>query len=177
MNHLHDFRGYDVVGDRSLRQDELIPGDWKRQSSPHLNIEDLKKPFAHWAVYERLAAFNDNHGPKRFSLIYIGGEGIATYQALYWSNKKTATAIAIIQPGKGFGLNLTDFRSKEGPLAWVILNNPYGMPGTIINGGMSNYPGQNEGKYEDLNWEQYRMTNIINPYRTNTDKVTIWVKK
>ncbi|MCK9204528.1 MAG: hypothetical protein M0P58_08875 [Bacteroidales bacterium] len=184
MCHLHDFPGYDVFGNRSLKQDELIPNGWQMQIPPHFNIEEyekykdiLKKPFAHWAVYERLATFDDNHGPKRFSLIYIGGEGVATYQALYWSNKKTAKVLAIIQPGTGFGFNWTDFRSKEGPLAWVVLNNKYGTPDAIIYGGMSGYPGQNEGCYEDFTWEQYRKTETIMPYRTQTDKVTIWVKK
>ena len=184
MNHLHDFRGYDLVGNRSLRQDELIPDGWQMQTPPHFNIEEygkldkkqLTKPFAHWAVYERSASFNESHGPKRFSLIYIGGEGVASYQALYWSNKKTAKVLAIIQPGTGFGLNWTDFRSKDGPLAWVVLNNKNGTPDTIIYGGMSGYTGQNDRWYEDFTWEQYRMTETIMPYRTNTDKVTIWAK-
>jgi hypothetical protein len=25
--------------------------------------------------------------PERFSLLYIGGEGVATYQALYWTHR------------------------------------------------------------------------------------------
>src|SRR5674476_982995 len=52
------------------------------------------------AVYERLEKFDDNFGPLKFSLLYIGGEGVATFQALYWAKKKTAKAVAIIQYGK-----------------------------------------------------------------------------
>ncbi len=37
---------------------------------------------------------------------------VATHQALFWTNRKSAKALAIIQPGAGFGLKWTDFRDK-----------------------------------------------------------------
>jgi hypothetical protein len=83
----------------------------------------------------------------------------------------------IIAPGTGFGFNWTNFLSKDGPLAWVVLNNQYGIPGTIIYGGYCGYPSQNERRYEDFTWKEYQMNGTINPYRTQTDKVTIWGKK
>jgi hypothetical protein len=44
------------------------------------------------------------HGPARFSLLFVGGEEVATYQALYWGNKVTATTIAIVQLGTGLAM-------------------------------------------------------------------------
>lgn len=148
------------------------------QEPPNFDIKSyyqhkdaFKKPFGHWAIFERLENFDANHGPKRFSLIYIGGEGVATYQALYWSNKITAKALAIIHTGTGFGRNWTDFRSRNGALAWVVMNNLFGTPDTIFYGGSRN-------DYDDFNWNEFQFERTIRPYYsgTQTGKVTIWKK-
>ncbi len=127
-------------------------------------------------MYERKPAFDDRHGAKKFSLIYIGGEGVATYQALYWSNKKYPKALAIIQPGTGFGLNWTDFTKESKELAWVVLNNKYGVPEIILYGGI----GTN---YMDFSWSGYQYIRTINPYYSSYylppsqkpyGEVTIW---
>lgn len=179
LRQLNTFRGYRILGNRSLRQDELVPNGWTMQAPPSINSQQyykyksvFKKPFAHWAVYERMNNFSETHGPNRFSLIYIGGEGVATYQALYWSNKISAKALAIIQPGTGFGLNWTDFRSSNGALAWVVMNNEFGKPETIFYGGIGN-------GYNDFNWDEYELTNTIRPYysRQQPGEVTIWTRK
>lgn len=105
-------------------------------------------------------------------MLYIGGEGVATYQALYWANKKTAKAVAIIQPGTGFGFNWTDFRDRKGAFAWVVLQNEYGTPDTIFYGGI------NEG-YDDFNWKDYQFEERIQPYYSGqqSGEVTIWKRK
>lgn len=133
--------------------------------------EKFAKSFAHWTVYERLAEFDDNHGPEKFSLVYIGGEGVATYQALYWSNQKSAKILAIIQPGTGFRLNWTDFRRRDKELAWVVMDNKFGSPETIIYGGISSF-------YKDFSWEEYEYHSIILSYygRTHSGEITIWKK-
>jgi len=176
VNH---FKGYQIVGQRALVEKELIPNGWDMQIPPGVHLEEylqyqssFKTPFAHWAVYERLPEYDESHGVKRFSLLYIGGEGVATYQALYWSNKQTAKALAIVQPGTGFGLNYTDFRDSNKPLGWVVLQNTSGTPDTIIYGGIGN-------EYSDLNWQDYKITEtIISPYYNIPDhpkgKATIW---
>jgi len=179
MRHLNDFHGYKILGHRSIRQEELVPNGWKMQLPPNFNLKQyyrykdfFKKPFAHWAVYERMDNFSETHGPNRFSLIYIGGEGVATYQALYWSNKRTAKALAIIQPGTNFGFNWTDFADENGALAWVVLNNPFGKPDTIFYGGY--------GKgYKNFNWDNYELSKTIRPYYSEEQfgEVTIWTRK
>ncbi len=179
VSHLNDFLGYQVLAHRSVGPDELVPNGWKMQLPPGFSMQAYYKyrkafvePYAHWAVYERKGGFSDSHGPKRFSLIFIGGEGVATYQALYWSNRKTAKALAIIQPGTGFGLNWTDFRDKNGALAWVVLNNPYGKPEIIFYGGVGD-------GYTDFSWEGYALKGAIKPYYDVSPfgKVTIWTRE
>jgi|GEM_PF-1656910 len=136
---LQTFRGYDVLADRPVRVAELIPNGWSFEMTRHLlagygNYPDFGKlSFAHWAVYERKPEYTDMHGPTRFSLLYIGGEGVATYQALYWSNRTTAKAVAIVQPGTGFGCNWTDFMDGHKALGYVVSQNPCGQPDFIAN--------------------------------------------
>lgn len=171
---LETFRGYHVVGHRSIKKEELTPGGLVMQKPRNINQQEylaykdfFKRPFAHWAVSERDNDKDESYGPERFSLLYIGGEGVATYQALYWSNKLVPNILAIIQPGTGFGLNWTNFKSKDGSLAWVVNNNPYGIPGTVLYGGY----GQ---RYDDFDWHGFHYTNTIIPYYLMEGLVTVW---
>ena len=180
METMHDFHGYRVLANRDLRQSELVPNGWVMEYPPRMDMgrymrscERAKTPFAHWVVYERREDFDADFGPKRFSLVYIGGEGVATYQALYWSNRKTAKALAIIQPGHAFGNNWTNFTEPDGPLAWVVRENPYGTPDVIFYGGYLD-------KDHDLEWPGYTLTkNIKGYYRKDGDgegfgRVGVW---
>ncbi|MDM9630252.1 hypothetical protein [Robiginitalea aurantiaca] len=144
------FKGYELLASRDLRMSELIPSGWQMELPPGFDMSDyyrhksvIKDPFAHWAVYERLPEYDEDHGAKQFSIIYIGGEGVATSQALYWTNNKHPKALAIIQPGTGFGFNWTDFREGDGPLAWVVLQNKSGIPEFIVS------------DYFEPGWEEY----------------------
>jgi hypothetical protein len=164
---MNDFHGYMVVATRSLKPNDLTPNGWNMQMPPRLDLQQYhmfkdayKKPFAKWIVYERVTEKGEDFGPNRFSLIYIGGEGIATYQALYWSNNACPKAIAIIQPGLAFGLNWSDFTQPKGYLNWVVINNPnHKMPKYIYYGGI----GSND-RYDDLNWSNYSKVRGIEQY-------------
>ena len=129
-----DFLGYHVLAGRPVQKGEMAPSGWRPVIPPGVDMEryvryrDVWKPFAHWMVYERDADRTEEHGPARFSLLYVGGEGAATFQALYWSNRKSPSAIAIIRPGTGWGFNWTDFRNPDRPFAWVVMNNPVEVP-------------------------------------------------
>lgn len=166
------FLGYHILGSRSVTHLELIPNGWQPQFPPKFNLEEYQryrdtwKPFINWVVYERDDNRDDNHGQKRFSLLYLGGEGIATYQALYWSNRTSPKAFAIIQSGEGFGFNWTDFRKKDGELAWVVNNNPFGHPEIIYYGGAGS-------DYADSLWDVYLKDRIIKLYYKNEGEVVV----
>jgi hypothetical protein len=83
--------------------------------------------FAEWAIYERVDWLEESHGPKRFSLLYIGGEGAATFQALYYSNECAPSAIVLIK-SDGFTGNWTSFRDPYRILAQSVMGNPAGQP-------------------------------------------------
>lgn len=152
---IQTFWGYDVLAHRPVQEDELVPNGWQPQMPQHLLAsygkypDYVKPPFAHWAVYERKPDYSDMHGPVRFSLLFVGGEGVATYQALYWSNRTTARAVAIVRPGTGFGCNWTNFLDGTKALGYVVTHNPHGQPDFIISHSR-----------QLLNWRSYpRQTN------------------
>lgn len=142
--HLTDTpRGYRLLGERQLKEEELVPNGWTPELPPNLNTQRYqytvrhfanRRPFATWMVFERLSEFGEDHGPKRFSLLFLCADGVAAYQALYWTHGVHPRAIAIIQPGTGFGGNWTDFFKKDDSFYWTVSHNPAGMPDYVYCG-------------------------------------------
>ena len=123
--HLDGFLGYHLLATREIMPEDVganmklaMPEDINPEE--YIRYQDVWHQFARWAVFERDEDRGDNHGPKRFSLLYLGGEGIATYSGLYLRNNITPKAIALIQPGHAFGLNWTNFWDWNGPLARTV---------------------------------------------------------
>jgi hypothetical protein len=173
------FYGYSTFASREVRKEELVPNGWQPELPPNFSLNDysrikrdVKTPFAKWFVFQRKNDFNSNHGPFRFSLLYIGGEGVATFQALFWSSNVAPKALAIIQSGFGFGGNWTDFRKVDGELYWVAMNNPAGIPCKIYFGGNGN------GYSNEFDWPGYVFERSINPYYSNSfGEVTVWTSE
>jgi len=157
------FFGYAPMGSRRVALHELLSSPWTPSLPPNFDrnaytqYEDIWSPLVQCTVYERLPSKDRSYGPDRFSLLYVGGEGVATYQALYWNNKQRPKALAIIQPGHAFGLNWTDFTQQEGPLYWVVNTNPAGVPPIIYYGGVG-------VDYTNLSWKRYIHQRKISPY-------------
>lgn len=144
---LAGFLGYRVAGRKRLQKDDLAPAGWTPTvpqqfreevynfAQGHIQ-EWLKRPFADWYIFDRESGMDENHGPQRFSLIYICGDGIATYQALYWQNRTAPVVLTIIQPGFGFGGNYTEFCDPDRFLAWTVLHgNGAQIPEYLAYGG------------------------------------------
>ncbi|QVM85180.1 hypothetical protein [Novosphingobium decolorationis] len=141
------FSGYRLIGSKELKVSDLAPQGW----APRVPLQfrqDLQKfqsiqrrwtmpeAFATWYVFERASGLSDEHGPMRFSLLHICGDGVTTYQALYHTAGCAPEVLAIIQPGTGFGGNYTDFRDPTGFFAWTVLHNPAGAtPEYLVCGG------------------------------------------
>jgi hypothetical protein len=139
---LHDqgFRGYEVLAKRTVTRQELAPHGW-RPTQPFYsdgapqNLHDLKTPFCTWVVMQRQPGMPRDHGPARFSLLYLCADGAAAFDALYVTNGTAPKAIAIIQPGHAFGGNWTDFTDPGRILARFVLSNPAGQPEFLLYGG------------------------------------------
>jgi hypothetical protein len=132
-----NFKGYKTIAYRDVKMMELIPNGWTPTSTP--NADDgnpkeweviFKEPYAIWTIFERLPDFSDNHGPERFSLLYICCDGAAGYQALYNANKIKPKILFLIN--HGFGCNWTNFEDPEKILARSVRANSEGLPEFLV---------------------------------------------
>ena len=144
LSRYYSFGSYRLVGGRFVDKDELLGPESRQPEQPNEAIDGnprryadhFVEPYAYWSVFERAPHLGEGHGPQRFSLLYIGGEGVATFQALYYSNGLAPALVAVIQPGEGFGYNWTSFFDERTILARSVLNNPNGLPGYLLFGGI-----------------------------------------
>ncbi len=118
-----------------------IPSQFQNQISRFRDKQAqgfARSPFATWYIFDRDAFRDEDHGPQRFSLIYVYADSVAAYQALYWANHAAPEVLAIIQPGTGFGGNYTEFRDPTGFFAWTVLRgNGSRVPEYLVCGGFS----------------------------------------
>jgi len=142
-------RGYRLKLSREVEKNELCFKPF-RQILPTSIDGDLEKlvnnskvpewngnngaPFALWQIYENDERFNWGD-PQRISVLRITGEGIATYQALYFSNQ--------VKPLLFFNLCCTCctwsiFEKRNGFFNRVVLANPAGYPDYLAGGRDSN---------------------------------------
>jgi hypothetical protein len=130
------FRGFRIVAQRDISVDEIHPTRLApvkiepNDGRPDAFADGLAQPFCIWFVLERLPDYTDEHGPSRFSLLYIGGESVATYNALYNSNHMKPKFLFLIN--HGFGGNWTNFEDQTKIFARVVRENPAGMPDYLM---------------------------------------------
>lgn len=137
------FTGYDVFFCRPVDQGELVPRGWRpnpqilqhvdvRQKMPRYS--DFTRPgFAAWIILNRHAGKDDEHGPERLSLLYIGGDGVATYDALFRSRDTSPACLCLIRPGHCFGGNYTNFQDEGGLLASIVLEPGVKIPEFVVS--------------------------------------------
>jgi len=132
-------RGYRLAMSREVQREELCNKPYRAlfPTSEDGNLGKLRemahlpdwagndgRPFALWQIYERQNGFNWGD-PERISVLRITGEGIATYQALYFSNQ--------VKPLLLFNLCCTCctwsiFEKRGGFFNRTVLANPAGIP-------------------------------------------------
>jgi len=136
LNGVRGFNGYRVFAQKDLTVNELIPNGWQ-PSNPRINFlhpsnwhSQNIKPFGIWVVMERLSNLPAEHGPERFSLLYLCSEGVAAYQALYNSNQIKPKIFFLIH--HYFGGNWTRFEDPSDILAESVRANRAGMPDYLV---------------------------------------------
>lgn len=114
------FKGYTIIADRDIKTNELLPKGYSPRllkgidkdrylSTVEMSNINSSNTFASWYILERNRNLDDSHGTFRFSFLYIRGEGLATYQAIYVDNNILPKVICNIRPGTGFGGNMSYF--------------------------------------------------------------------
>lgn len=160
--------GYHVLGHRRLCRDEYIPEGWHLEMVPQESSPDtdgqprywdsfLGQPgpahFAHWVVFERNADRDVTHGPERFSLLFICGEGLATFQQLYCSRGLAPKMVCFIQCW-GFAGNWTNFTGVGAPFHRTLLRYRECIPQWVCLGDSSHIDGAQ--KVRDLEYTGVR---------------------
>ena len=143
IGQLDTFKGYKLAFSQSLEANDLcfrsfVPmmptaADGNPEDSLSYCDGDM---FAEWAVYDRGHLYGDDHGPLRFSLLYIGGEGVATFQSIYFSNQCSPSGIVLIK-SDGFTGNWTNFTYPEQIFARCVMGNPAGQPEYLFTEALS----------------------------------------
>lgn len=166
-------KGYSVLGKRRLSPTDLTPNGWSPMPpegiEPKRYMQLMKMSgaspataFATWTVFERESHLTDEHGPPRFSLLFLRAEGVAAYQALYISNKVCPKAIAIIRPGTGFGGNFSNF---EEVLLKTLQSNTSGMPEHLLQW----HHIRDNATLPEAPWNSIYGERIIGPLRKDND--------
>jgi hypothetical protein len=112
------FRGYQTVARLHLVESDLVPGRWV----PHVGPADLPPdryrfaapPFGFLEVLEREPEFDDGHGARRLAVLFLGADGIATYDALFCQGYRRPQPFAVVVQDHGWGGN--DDRFGRGSL-------------------------------------------------------------
>ena len=131
VKHIDTFKGYQTVFSKVIDAETLNIESFKSHGNILSNsnrFDYFNSPFfkyAIWVIFERLDDFDSNHGPQRFSLLYIGGEAVSVYWSLYWRRKISPFAITLIRCD-GFTGNWTTFFSDKAELASLVMMNELG---------------------------------------------------
>jgi hypothetical protein len=132
--------GYRVVAQRNVIIEEIAPRGWSKGAPPEVDLGEYdevvrhatrvdKELFALWSVFERLPSKGDAYGPRRFSLLHLRAEGVATYAALYSTNSIRPKILCFIRPGLAFGGN---YHSYVPALVTVLQSNAAGIPEELL---------------------------------------------
>jgi hypothetical protein len=156
------FKGYRLLMSREVAEEELFP-DGKASLELSRNDGDpqkyrswMKAPFIKWMIFEHNNDddLDNNDGAEsrveKFSLLYIGAEGVSTFNSLYLSNQLSPLAVAVIQPGHGFGGNWTNYTDTNQVFYKTVFNNPNGIPKYLMYGGWGQL-----SSYEETCWPKF----------------------
>ncbi len=130
---LDTFRGYRLLFTKPVEREALGIESFERHAirlNKSRNFSTRSHPFfnyALWAVFERADGFDSDHGPDRFSLLYIGGEAVSAYWSLYWRHGVAPFAITLIKCDAFTG-NWTSFRDDRAELATLFITSDWIKP-------------------------------------------------
>ena len=108
------FIGYSVEHEEEVSESDLRPVGW----TPHLEQRELARvsysfanvtPYGLFMVLKRNEDRDDSHGPERLAILFVGGDGHATYDALYCQDDGTHPPFLVVVQDHGFGGNFSAF--------------------------------------------------------------------
>jgi hypothetical protein len=120
----HGFRGYETFCRIELTERDLVPNGWKahitageRRQANTCRAPIKDQPYGLVEILTRKAGFDETHGAKKLAILFLGADGVATYDALF-CQQTARPPFAIVLPNQGFGGNYTAF-GRDGLLAKI----------------------------------------------------------
>jgi hypothetical protein len=170
------FRGYRIIHQESILEEELYLntcGAWYKSlninnhpfqnyASLKYQIDDIKPFFCEWIIFQ-------NEVGKRFSLLFVSAESLATYMVLYSQNSFAPQIVTILHPG---AMNWTDFLQEDGYLSKAISENSNKNTPYIFHNSMpwKSHPNiileekeYSSNMYGTLWGSKNRELNVVNP--------------
>lgn len=155
--HTHGFWGYDVLDEVSFSESEVMRAvhwlkhfltDEERREAAR-GMADMRlcthpDPYALLAVLERKPGFGDGHGPERFAILFLGADGIATYEAVF-ANGNAPQFFGFLLQDHGFGGNYDCF-GRGGLLEKIMVRSKV-YPHFVLTEYDNPYDG-----YERVGW-------------------------
>lgn len=110
----HGFHGYKTLTRIQLTESELTPSGWSphvdhRYHAPHGKGHINTAPFGFLEILERESTFDESYGAFRLAILFLGADGIATYDAFFCQQNDINLPFAVILQDHGFGGNYDQF--------------------------------------------------------------------
>jgi hypothetical protein len=110
----YNFKGYHTLERIRLQETDLVPHGWE----PHFSGHDSDmyrfahvRPFGFLEILQRDPEMETTHGPERLAVMFLGADGIATYDALFCQPGSIQSPHALLLQDHGFGGNYNRFGS------------------------------------------------------------------
>lgn len=97
------FEGYTSLDRLELRVEDLTPRGWKQHAGRPRYPLTTTSPYGFVEILERASSKGDEHGPLRLAVLFLGADGIATYDALFCQGDATPAPLAVVIEDYGFG--------------------------------------------------------------------------
>lgn len=132
---LHGFQGYFTLARIQLTEKDLAPNGWSshvssNEVSPNATNYANTTPFCFLEILEREKILDDSHGASRLAILFLGADGIASYDALFCQKDNINSPFAVVLQDHGFGGNYDRF--EEGGLLSRIANRCNVLPKFLL---------------------------------------------
>ncbi len=137
---LNKFLGYKTISRIQISENNLVPAGWV----PHVEMHEVNRfrnrlgrvaesPFCFLEILEREEGRDEDHGPARLAILFLGADGIASYDALFCQNTSEGPPFLLVLQDHGFSGNYSPFgkggllekiakRSQTFP-SWLLVGN------------------------------------------------------
>lgn len=131
----HSFLGYRTLARLLLSESDLNLNEWcahitLESKATHNRCHTHTTPFGFIEILERKHQYDDNHGAHRLAILFLGADGIATYDALFCQKNNISPPFVVIVQDHGFGGNYDRFGADG--LLEHIANNSNAIPQWLL---------------------------------------------